>query len=169
MRRCIPLLLLPFAAIATHAAAQLPPPRPLVVAATIVEAMPLSQDIAKRRVLLRLRLSSSPSCTAGASDEFGFLIDADKQTETGVRHPAAETLGFDARVTLRCDAATRRYVSPLGSVTQKADTLELATTAERLPSLDFLWAPYAAVGNEVALSAARPNYSHWAVFERSMP
>ena len=146
---------------------------PTIAAANVEDVAPFGRDISRREVRFILRLGSAPACSAGSVGEYGFLIDADKNPRTGVAVPGLEQLGIDARVVMRCDERSRRFVSPIGHVTAvpaaPSPGLDLVTTVARLPSVEFYWAPYVAIGNELTLMGGSRRYSTWAIPERSIP
>jgi hypothetical protein len=168
MRYRVVLAVVLSGAAAVVAAAQAPtPPQFQIVSSLIQELRPLDKNLSRRRVLLHVRLAASPVCTT--NQEYGFLIDADKDANTGVTDDALEKLGIDARVVMRCDRATGQFTSPTGRVTQNGARLELLTTVDRLPSVDFFWAPYAMKDGVVSLVGDQRRYGRWAIFERSLP
>ena len=146
---------------------------PTIAAANVEDVAPFGRDIGRREVRFVLRLALAPACAAGSGGEYGFLIDADKNPRTGVAVPGLEQLGIDARVVMRCEERSRRFVSPIGRVTAvreaRSPGLDLVTTVAQLPSVEFYWAPYAAIGNELTLMGGPRRYSTWAIPERSIP
>lgn len=158
----------------SNALGQEPAPAALkVVSANIDDVVPINRPIARREVRFSIRLASAPTCAAGSRGEYGFLIDADKSAKSGVAIPGLEPLGVDARIVMRCDEATGRFVSPTGRVVpivdQRSPGLDLVTTVGQLPSVEFFWAPYAATAGQLSLIAGTRRYSTWAIPERSIP
>ena len=147
---------------------------PTIVGACIESVEPERGDVATRKVRLRLEVSAQPRCSAGAMNyEYGFLIDADRRRDTGVIPAALDSLGIDARVAIRCDQANARFVSSVGQVSVATDDnvprLQVVTTVDHLPSVDFHWTPYISAGTELTLLRSLPRVSRWAIFERSVP
>lgn len=101
VKRIFPLILLPLVALTFGAAffwwtflqsddvhaQNLVPPHLSILSATIEELPPIDPtNVASRKVRLRLELSGTPTCTSTSSFlAYGFLIDADKNTATGVQ------------------------------------------------------------------------------------
>lgn len=143
-----------------------------IVSAEVEEVRPMNRNIARRQVRLRIGTAAAPVCP-GPATEYGFLIDADKSLATGITEPSFDRLGIDARVVMRCDEKSGRFVSPIGRVTARmgadAPGLDLVTTVGQLPSVDFFWVPYGALGNQLSLLAEAPRFSRWAIIERSIP
>jgi hypothetical protein len=146
------------------------PPPAAIVGAAIEYLPPYGADIARRRVRFRIQTPAPPRCATDTGPiEYGFLIDADKNPATGVADEALVTLGIDARVVMRCDARTGRFVSRLGPVSVSPGAVELVTTVGQLPSADFFWAPYGAAADHLVLLPTEPRHGRWAILERVMP
>ena len=155
---------------ATGASAQ-PPAHLDIRSAVIVELPPIdSSDVANRRVVLRIEVTGSPTCGAGVGFlAYGFLIDADKNASTGLRGAALENLGVDAEVSARCDPATGHFHSPVGTVVLghgSAGTLiEIATTVQFLPSIDFRWIAFAQESSRFFRLPREPGHGAWFIHE----
>jgi hypothetical protein len=147
-----------------------------IVAASVEEVPPIEWGrIAGRQVRLRIQAAGTPTCTsATASLEYGFLVDSDKSAVTGATNDAFADLGVDARVAARCDPRQGTFVSPIGTVTVSAPnaagvtTIDLLTTAGRLPSVDFLWVAYAAEGGVLTRLPQAPGHNAWNTIERAL-
>jgi hypothetical protein len=166
------LFLLLLAGVAGHrfAAAQGAAQPAAIVGAAVEYLPPYGADIGRRRVRFRIQTAAPPRCAAGTAPlEYGFLIDADKNPTTGVTDEALVALGIDARVVMRCDAVAGRFVSRLGAVSVSPAALELVTTVDKLPSVDFFWAPYGAAADQLVLLPTEPRHGRWAILERVMP
>lgn len=168
MRYRVGFVVVLIAAATVVAAGQAPVPAQYQIVGSLIEELrPLETNLSRRQVLLHLQLAAAPVCSA--NEEYGFLIDSDKNGKTGFNDEALAPLGIDARVVMRCDRTTGRFTSPQGRVTQIGARLELLTTVARLPSVDFFWAPYAMRDGIVSLVGDRRRYGRWAIFERSLP
>lgn len=147
-----------------------------ILSAEIAEVPPLDWGrVSGRQVTLRIRLAGPPDCGPSASSlAYGFLIDADKDSSTGAKDPALADLGVDARVAAQCDQSTRTFVSTLGRVVMSTDaitreaTIEIVTTADRLPSVDFHWIAYATEAGVVLRLPEAPAHGAWATIERTI-
>jgi len=176
--RCIPACLL--AALATTACSELPilpvPAHLDVGIARIVEGARLdARSAAKREVTLSLELGVRPACNRDQPDlVYGFLIDADKDAQTGATDPAFARLGIDARISAECDPATGRFTSRGGSVALDTDpasgatVLTIRTTVEDLPSVDFYWIAFAHDDPTFVRVPDAPGFAAWAIAERAL-
>ena len=173
--RTVLFLLLAGGASLGEAAAQTPPPpMPRIVGADVEDIGSYRPDIARRSVRFGISLAAAATCgPASGPVEYGLLIDADRSKATGVVDAALDPLGIDARIVMRCDPRTGRFASPIGDVRVRVvagvSRIEIETTVGRLPSVDFFWAPYAAVNGRLWLLADAPRHSRWAILERSIP
>lgn len=173
-RMLLLLLLAGGAGLAEAAAQTTPTPPPRIVGADVEDIGAYRPDIARRSVRFGISLADAATCgPASGPVEYGLLIDADRSKTTGVFDAALDPLGIDARIVMRCDPRTGRFTSPIGNVSVRAvagvSRIEIETTVGRLPSVDFFWAPYAAVNGRLWLLADRPRHSRWAILERSLP
>ena len=168
------LFLLLASGLGVDAAAQTPPTVSRIVGGDVEDVGDYVPDIARRRVRFGIALAGTAACdqTTGPV-EYGLLIDADRNKATGRFDAALDPLGIDARIVMRCDPRTGRFTSPIGNVRVRAvagvSRIEIETTVGRLPSVDFFWAPYAAVDGRIWLLTNRPRHSRWAILERSIP
>lgn len=150
-----------------------------LIAAGIEEVGVEIGRVPDRAVRLWIEVDELPACpSAGQDVRYGFLIDADRERATGLAPPALD-IGVDARITAVCRNGEWR--SPVGEVdvaraAAGPDRIEIRTTVDRLPSIEFLWIAYARMGNRVVgLPAPRPagdgqpGHSAWAILERSRP
>ena len=130
-----------------------------------------------RQAAVRIEVEEEPKCTAETlSLAYGILIDADRDTATGVHEKKAlGNLGVDARVSAECDPARGEFSSRIGSVTveeteQGTALIEILTTVDQLPSVDFDWIGYATEdGRLTRLPAGKRERGSWAIFEIRFP
>lgn len=149
------------------------PPELDILSANVEEAPPIdSTAVVDREVLFTIEVAGQPAC--GPSTGlllYGFLIDRDKNPATGIRTPAFEDLGLDARIDARCDPATGQFVSPVGTVTTSikpsggGTVIEIHTTVAQLPSIDFHWFAYAENATTFTRLPHEPDHSAWATSE----
>lgn len=150
------------------------PPYLDIRVASLSEVPPFDAgDIGGRTVLIQIEMQAPPPCDAGTPGlAYGLLIDADRDAATGV--PFAP-LGIDARITAECDPASGAFVSALGAVTLTTDPgtgvtlLEILTTVNLLPSVDFHWLAYAQDGTILARLPDAPDFAGWAPLEIALP
>lgn len=158
------------------------PPAHLDILSATIEELPLidSEDVAGRQVILRIEVAGPPpSCQAQAEFlAYGFLIDADKNRQTGVSPRAFHPLGVDARITAECDPTLGTFVNPIAMVdittddTTNVTTIEIPLTVDLLPSVDFHWIAFAMQGSrlirlpgQLLSDDGRPDHAAWATFE----
>ena len=148
-----------------------------ILSATIEEVPPLDpKDVLNRAIVLRLEVAGVSRCGGGVQPlVYGFLIDTDKDTASGVADEFTDPLGVDARISAECDPDTSRFVSPLGPVTVAIDsgtgitTVEIRTTVGLLPSVDFSWIAYAEEGTLLTRLPVQGSNGAWATIEVLMP
>lgn len=164
-----------FGLFALSGAAQAQVPAHLdIQSSTIREIPPIDpENVPGRGVALTLTLGAAPACNATTGFlAYGFLIDADSDSATGLPGPAFDDLGVDARVTAVCDPASGLFVSPIGTVTVVAGpgaaTLEIRTTVERLPSLAFLWIAFGQEGPLFSRLPAAPEHMFFTTHEKGV-
>lgn len=158
------------------ARAQQPVPAHLaILSANIIEQSADPTKVSERQLVLRLEVAAAPRCTsATAFLAYGLLIDADKDAATGLTGPAFEGLGVDARLSAQCDPVAGRLLSPLGPVNVTTDQatgvvrIEIRTTVDQLPSIDFLWVAFAQEGSTFSRLPKEPEVGAWTTFERSL-
>ncbi len=127
--------------------------------------------IVGRPVTIRIELAASPVCDMTSTGlAYGILVDADKNVRTGFRHDATGGLGIDARISATCDPTTGTFTSAVGDVTASTQpdgtgVVEIMTTADNLPSVDFNWVAYAAEGGQFFRLPGGEDHATWAVFE----
>ncbi len=150
------------------------PSRLDILSATIEEQPPIdSGTVPNRVVLLRIELAGSvPSPCGPAFQEYGFLIDRDRDPTTGITDPAFEDLGVDAKVAATCNIVSGVFEGPSGStVTITGPTLnviEIRTTVQRLPSLEFSWVAFAQEESLFTRLPESPSHGGWATHEISL-
>lgn len=158
--------------LSSGAGAQPVPPH-LEIRSAVIEELPPSDpaDVASRSVALRIGLAGLPPCNATTSPTYGFLIDADKDGNTG---SSLAGLGVDARVSAECDPATGEFVSPDRTVSVTTDpasgtaTVDIRTTVGLFPSVDFWWVAYAQQGTRLFRLPEDPGHGGWATGEISL-
>jgi len=170
----ITLVALLMSGAAVHLVAQRSVALQPIVAASIENLLPQGENVGRRQVRFHIDTAAPPVCgPAPASVEYGFLIDKDSNRATGIVDPEFDELGIDARLLIRCDVANGRFISSFGQVTTRSDRnrpgLEVTATVGQLPSVDFLWIPYAADGDQIELFEGRTRYARWAILERMIP
>lgn len=171
-----------FASIASGQEVAAPAPPLRILAASIEEPAVELGRVQGRSVTLWLELAEIPECGTGAAKtSYGFLIDADRDPTTGFSRSDLD-FGPDARITVSCDDEAGRWSSPTGSVEivplpAGSARIEIATTVDRLPAVDFHWAAYAEDGERAyTLPAPHPKteagpigYARWRPFEMTRP
>ncbi len=122
-----------------------------------------------------IEVAEAPDCAiADASLAYGILVDADRDPATGFKKRAVKNLGIDARLSATCDPVTEMLVSPLGPVqvdpTLRDTTLiEISTTVDMLPSVNFYWIAYATENGEMVRAPDNKDHRWWAVTEIITP
>jgi len=131
--------------------------------------------VGSREVILQMELAGEPTCTTATSWlGYCFLIDSDKNGTTGTIHTAYGSLGIDARICVEYDVSTCAFTSTLGTATVTTDpetgvaTLEITTTVDQLPSIDFYWIAAAQQDSAFVRLPAVDDYGAWTTLERSM-
>jgi hypothetical protein len=151
---------------ATGAGAQETPGYLDISSAQIIENS-RAQRILDRKIRFVIEVAGPVDCAATPAN-YGFLIDGDKSTATGVTDAAFSELGVDARATVSCDPGTGLPASSIGPVTIKAvpagTRITIETTAGMLPSADFNWIAYSQEGTRF-FRLQDPGSSHWALHE----
>lgn len=126
-----------------------------------------------RKVVLSFVVGAAPECTAAAAagPRYAFLIDADRNLQTGTRTASFPELGIDSQVAVQC-GANGRFTSTLGSaaVRQIAGAtgrwaIDVSTTVGALPSVEFLWVAIARDGNRVHRLPASGRVGTWGILE----
>jgi len=148
-----------------------------VKSAIVTEMEPIDiLTVEGRPVRFELVLADAPSCTVSTTDlRFGFFIDSDKDSATGLTDAALNDLGVDAKVEVVCDSATQTYLSSVGTATvttnmiTKETTVRIDTTVDQLPSVDFHWIAYAFDNAEMGRLPDAGDHGHWAIFEILLP
>lgn len=135
-----------------------------ILAAAIVEVPPIDPRRAGSRVIhLSITLAGPLPCAGRTGTlAYGFLVDADENPATGATNPTFADLGVDARLSVRCDPRSGRFLSPLGPVSRffnratGATKLRIPTTLANLPSVRFRWIAYAQDGATLTRLPAAP-------------
>jgi hypothetical protein len=146
-----------------------------ILSASIIEENPESLPVKDRPVRLTVELAAQPPCTVANTDlSYGFLVDSDQISSTGSTLAVFAPLGVEAMLTARCNPVTQLYSSTLGAVTvtQTVSTtwlLEILTTNDSLPSVDFYWIAFAREGGSFNRLPQPPGFSRWTTFERGLP
>ena len=141
-----------------------------IQSASIGELPPVDLKVEGRKIEFSITLSKLPECnTQTKLWQFGFLIDADRNSATGLTDAAYADLGVDAGVVVKCNPATGDYVSNVGQVTiDKAahnTTIRIKTLAEALPSVHFYYLAFAHDTKTFIRLPAAPHSSAWAINE----
>jgi len=150
------------------------PPHLDIASATVEELPPIDREnVPGRTAVVRLVVSGAPVCNAATGFlVYGVLVDADSNPATGVTDPAFDGLGVEARVTATCDPAAGVFVSPIGTVTLTLGvgiaTIEIRTTVEKLPSLDFRWIAFAQENAMFSRLPQAPGFGHWTTTEKGV-
>jgi hypothetical protein len=145
-----------------------------IASATVAEVPPVYPgSVPGRSVTLQLTVNGTPVCNATTGFlAYGFLIDADSDPATGLSDVAFQNLGVDARVTAICDAPTGAFVSQVGTVTVTSGggttTIEILTTVDRLPSLEFRWIAFAQEDQVFSRLPQAPEYARWTTLEKGV-
>jgi hypothetical protein len=119
------------------------------------------------RVAFSVEFDASPSCGPDANPSYLFLIDSDRSVATGGRTQAVPELGVEFKVEIRCDAASRRFVSSLGAVDVRAGAgdsptiLEVIAPANVLPSERFHWVALAHNGSRFVRLPDAGRFAAW--------
>jgi hypothetical protein len=129
-----------------------------------------------REVVFRVVVAGRPPCDARNADlEYTFLIDSDRSTATGMRVEPFGKLGLDARVSMTCDPARGAFTSRMGTVTVEparerpgAFRVQLVTSVEKLPSLEFYWIAVARDGEALAKLPDTNDYGVWGILELAL-
>jgi hypothetical protein len=148
-----------------------------VQSAIVTEMEPIDiLTVDGRPVRFELVLADAPSCTVSTTDlRFGFFIDSDKNSATGLTDAALNDLGVDAKVEVKCDSTTQTYISSVGTATVTTNmstnetTVRIDTTVDQLPSVDFHWIAYAFDNAEMGRLPDAGDHGHWAIFEILLP
>jgi hypothetical protein len=119
------------------------------------------------RVAFSVELSTAPPCGRDASPAYLFLIDADRSAATGGRTQAVPELGIESKIEIRCDAASRRFVSSVGAVDVRPAAgdspavLEVIAPASLLPSQRFHWVALAHDGTAYVRLPEAGRFETW--------
>ncbi len=149
----------------------------VIESASITELEPFDNlTVVGRPVRLEIVLGATPACTVSTFDlRFGFFIDSDKSSSTGLTDSALNDLGVDAKIEVLCNSSTQTYQSSVGTVTVATDggtgktTVQIDTTVDQLPSVDFHWIAYAFDNAEMGRLPDAGEHGHWATFEITLP
>jgi hypothetical protein len=150
------------------------PPHLDILSATVEEQPPIyAASAPSRTVVLRLELAGAvPSPCGPDAQEYGFLIDSDRDRLTGVTAAEFEDLGVDAKVAATCDPGSGLFVGPAGTTVSvtgpSSNILEIRTTVQRLPSLDLSWIAFAREGTLLLRLPEAPAHGGWATHEISL-
>ncbi len=144
--------------------------QPTILSASISELSPLDLTVKGRKILFSIELSELPLCNKqNELWQFGFLIDADRDSSTGLTDTAYSDLGVDASIVVKCNSATGDYVSNVGQVTTHKDvgsiTINIETVAEALPSINFYYLAFAHDTKTFTRLPESPYSSGWAINE----
>jgi|GEM_PF-1931937 len=144
---------------------------PLTIhSAAIGELPPVDLKVKGRKIGFSIELSKLPVCNKRSKLwQFGFLIDADRDSATGLTDTAYSDLGVDAGIVVKCNPDSGNYVSNIGQVTiRKAMnkiTINIETVAEALPSVHFYYLAFAHDTKTFIRLPASPHSSAWAINE----
>ena len=142
-----------------------------IVSANIYEIEFLPNDVANRHVVFDIQVESTPSCKSDTGFlVYGFLIDSDKNSQTGNTIQAFNDLGVDAQISIFCDPSTQTFSSPLGPVNIFQDStnvthLQIITTVGLLPSVDFNWIAFVEEDSLLIRFPGSGFHNHWAIME----
>lgn len=129
------------------------PDDPIILAASISEQPPINYQVEGRKVILSIELTKLPDCTKDNSQwQYGFLIDADRDSTTGIKDATFSDLGIDAKILISCNSDLGEFVSNIGSVSIQPNingtTISIETTVDSLPSVNFFFIAFAHNGTE---------------------
>jgi hypothetical protein len=147
-----------------------------IVIARIQEGAPLDhRSAADRPVTLSLEIKAQPVCSQDQPNLiYGFLIDSDKDAQTGAIDPAFARLGIDARVSAECDPSTGEFVSRIGRVelgmnpNTGTSTIDIHTEVGKLPSVDFYWFAFTHDDPLFIRAPEEPGFMAWSIHERAL-
>ena len=127
-----------------------------------------------RDVNITFVLSQPPLCNAALDGlTYTLLIDADLDGATGTRLQAFREVGIERRAAVRCDGATRQFVSRSGSVRIEAPAagappaVRLTMRLSQLPSREFGWIGIVSL-NERYRRAPDTGVADWSIRERAL-
>ena len=143
--------------------------------ARIREGAPIDhRSAATRPVTLSLEIAGPPVCSQAQPNLiYGFLIDSDRDAQTGSTDTAFLRLGIDARISAECDPSTGQFTSRVGAVELSvnpdtgATIIEIHSLVENLPSVDFYWIAFAHDDPMFIRAPEAPGFMTWAILERS--
>jgi len=157
----------------TSAMGQSVPPHLYIVESEFSTISATDGVVGDREVRLSITVLGPPPCdAANAGVAYGMLVDSDANADTGL---PIDSLGIDARLSVECDGAPGTFSSTIGAVaiaTEEATgltTIELSTTIEQLPSVDFLWVAYATDGALLVNAPEGEAAPRWSTIERAIP
>jgi hypothetical protein len=146
-----------------------------IISANIIEENPENPVVKNRPVRLAVELAAQPPCTGANTDlSYGFLVDKDQNAGTGSSLAVFSPLGVDAILVALCNPTTNLYSSTLGAVTvaqvvsSTTWLLEIHTTADSLPAVDFYWIAFSREGASFNRLPQPPDFSRWTTFERGL-
>ena len=145
-----------------------------IISADIVELEYNPDDVKNRPVEFYLIVQGSPQCSPKTGIlNYGFLIDSDKNNQTGISYQALNDLGVDAHISLSCDPSTGLFTSPLGQVTIEDTTngetkISILTEVGLLPSIDFNWIAYAQEDSLFIRVPENGTHGYWSIIENLM-
>lgn len=127
---------------------------------------------ADRDVTFRLELDGPVRCGAETGDrEYGVVLDADRDADTGTRVPGLDPLGIEARVSARCSDG--RLVGAAGSAFAReredgSTLLQIVVPAGELPSSDLSWIAFSRE-EDVLTRVPDSGAVRWTLLERALP
>ena len=148
-----------------------------LLSASIEQHPPFHADrVGDRGVTIRFVVAARPTCevSAGLRPSYLILADSFPWRNDHVDVPGFPELKFQSAITIRCEGAeptlrsnVRGTIAVETAASAGAYAINLRTTVNQLPSLEFRWVAVATAGDSYTRAPSSGKYVRWVIHERT--